>query len=140
MERRIGWCPGGALLHNDQGVVVFSGRTGVLEATATVRADALDGAAPCPRTAVQAVCSQGGAKMLARISGTVLLFLVVFVVVSLLVGFGVVWLTGGTLRGGGDRRRLRPRGGFRDRQREYRGGAERATAAQSSRRQNRWSG
>jgi uncharacterized membrane protein (DUF485 family) len=36
--------------------------------------------------------------MLARISGTVLLFLVVFVVVSLLVGFGVVWLTGGALR------------------------------------------
>jgi hypothetical protein len=33
---------------------------GVLNAKATVRADALDGAAHCPRTAVQAICSQGG--------------------------------------------------------------------------------
>jgi hypothetical protein len=38
------------------------------------------------------------AKMFARITGTILLSLVVFMVVSLLVGFGVVWLTGGALR------------------------------------------
>jgi len=37
--------------------------------------------------------------MIARITGTILLSLVVFVGVSLLVGFGVVWLTGGALRG-----------------------------------------
>jgi hypothetical protein len=37
--------------------------------------------------------------MFARITGTILLSLVVFVVVSLLVGVGVVWLTGGALRG-----------------------------------------
>ena len=37
--------------------------------------------------------------MFARITGTILLSLVVFIVVSLLVGFGVVWLTGSDLRG-----------------------------------------
>jgi hypothetical protein len=37
--------------------------------------------------------------MIARITGTVLLSLVVFVVVSLLLSLGVVWLTGGVLRG-----------------------------------------
>lgn len=37
--------------------------------------------------------------MIARITGAILLSLVVFVVVSLLVGLGVVWLTGGVLRG-----------------------------------------
>jgi uncharacterized membrane protein (DUF485 family) len=40
-----------------------------------------------------------GAKMFARVTGTILLSLVVFVVVSLLAGFGVVWLTAGALRG-----------------------------------------
>ena len=40
-----------------------------------------------------------GAQMIAKITGTVLLSLVVFVVVSLLVSLGVVWLTGGVLRG-----------------------------------------
>jgi uncharacterized membrane protein YdjX (TVP38/TMEM64 family) len=38
-------------------------------------------------------------NMLARIAGTVVLSTIVFVVVSLLVGFGVAWLTGGALRG-----------------------------------------
>jgi hypothetical protein len=54
------------------------------------------------RTARVLQCKQyaaRGAKMLARISGTVLLPLVVFGVVSLLVGSGVAWLTGGALRG-----------------------------------------
>jgi len=37
--------------------------------------------------------------MFARMAGTILLSLVVFIGVSLLVGFGVVWLTGGALRG-----------------------------------------
>ena len=37
--------------------------------------------------------------MFARVTGTILLSLVVFVLVSLLVGFGVVWLTAGALRG-----------------------------------------
>ena len=44
-------------------------------------------------------CSVKATKMLARITGTVLLSLVVFVVVSLLVSLGVVWLTDGVLRG-----------------------------------------
>jgi uncharacterized membrane protein YdjX (TVP38/TMEM64 family) len=38
-------------------------------------------------------------KMLARIAGTVVLSTIVFVVVSLLVGFGVAWVTNGDLRG-----------------------------------------
>jgi hypothetical protein len=37
--------------------------------------------------------------MIARIAGTVLLSVVVFVVVSLLVGLGVLWWTGGVARG-----------------------------------------
>ena len=40
-----------------------------------------------------------GAKMIARITGTVLLSLLVFVVVSLLVSLGAVWLTGNVPRG-----------------------------------------
>jgi len=40
-----------------------------------------------------------GAKMIARITGTVLLSLLVFVEMSLLVSLGVVWLTGGVLKG-----------------------------------------
>ncbi len=37
--------------------------------------------------------------MIARIAGTVMLSLIVFVVVSLLVSLGVLWLTGGVVRG-----------------------------------------
>jgi hypothetical protein len=37
--------------------------------------------------------------MISRIAGTLLLSLVVFVVVSLLVSLGVLWLTGGVVRG-----------------------------------------
>jgi hypothetical protein len=37
--------------------------------------------------------------MIARITGTVILSLIVFVVVSLLVSLGVVWLTGNVPRG-----------------------------------------
>ena len=37
--------------------------------------------------------------MIARIAGTVILSVIVFVVVSLLVGLGVLWLTGGVGRG-----------------------------------------
>jgi uncharacterized membrane protein (DUF485 family) len=40
-----------------------------------------------------------GAKMIARITGTVLLSLLVFVVMSLLVSLGVVWLTDNVTRG-----------------------------------------
>jgi hypothetical protein len=37
--------------------------------------------------------------MIARIAGTVILSVIVFVVVSLLVSLGVLWLTGGVARG-----------------------------------------
>jgi hypothetical protein len=37
--------------------------------------------------------------MIPRIAGTVLLAMAVFVVVTLLVSLGVLWLTGGVLRG-----------------------------------------
>jgi hypothetical protein len=40
-----------------------------------------------------------GAKMIARITGTVILSLIVFVGVSLLVSLGVVWLTDNVTRG-----------------------------------------
>jgi uncharacterized membrane protein YdjX (TVP38/TMEM64 family) len=38
-------------------------------------------------------------RRIARIAGTVMLALIVFVVVSLLVSLGVLWLTGGVVRG-----------------------------------------
>jgi hypothetical protein len=38
-------------------------------------------------------------RMIARIAGTMLLSVIVFVIVSLLVSLGVLWLTGGVVRG-----------------------------------------
>jgi hypothetical protein len=73
----------------------------VLEAKTNVRASASSKAglySGCSRAGAQAACSQGG-KDDRWIAGTMLLSVIVFVIVSLLVSLGVLWLTGSVVRG-----------------------------------------
>ena len=81
-------------------MVTAAKTVGVPEAKAYVRAGAVE---QCPvrvaRVHERREYAVKGAKLSARIAGTVILSVIVFVVVSLLVGLGVLWWTGGLLSG-----------------------------------------